>query len=106
MLDACQHLEKEGYSVTYLAPEPNGLLAMEKLESAVRADTILVSIMLVNNETGVVQDIHSIANITSSRGILLHVDAAQATGKINIDVTKTPIDLLSLCAHKVYDQKG
>jgi cysteine desulfurase len=106
VFDTCQHLEKEGFQITYLAPESNGLLDLEKFKLALRDDTILVSIMHVNNETGVVQDIDAIAAITSAKQILFHVDAAQSPGKINIDVTKTPIDLLSLCAHKVYGPKG
>ncbi len=106
VLDACQHLEKMGFDVTYLKPESTGLLAFATLQAAIRDDTILVSIMHVNNETGIVQDIDSIAKMTSSRGILLHVDAAQSAGKINIDVNQTPVDLLSLCAHKVYGPKG
>lgn len=106
VLDTCQHLEKEGFNVTYLAPEPNGLLNIEKFKSALRDDTILVSIMHVNNETGVVQDIQAIAEITASKQIFFHVDAAQSPGKISLDMTQTPIDLLSLCAHKVYGPKG
>lgn len=106
VLDACQHLEKEGFLVTYLAPERNGLLSLDQLKNALRDDTVLVSIMHVNNETGVIQDLDAIAQLTSSRGILLHVDAAQSPGKATIDVQKTPIDLLSLCAHKVYGPKG
>lgn len=104
--DTCQHLEKEGFSVTYLQPEKNGLLNVETLRAALRDDTILVSIMHVNNETGVVQDIAAIAELTSARGIFFHVDAAQSVGKINLDVTKVPIDLLSLSAHKAYGPKG
>lgn len=106
VLDPCQYLEKQGYVVTYLAPKPNGLLDRDQFLSALRNDTILVTIMSVNNETGVIQDIQSIANITAARGILLHVDAAQAAGKIAIDVRHIPIDLLSLSAHKVYGPKG
>lgn len=106
VLDSCQHLEKEGYSVTYLAPLPNGLLDIDALISSIREDTILVSIMHVNNETGVIQDMNAIAAITSSRGILFHVDAAQSAGKINIDMRKTPVDLMSLSAHKIYGPKG
>lgn len=106
VLDVCQHLEKQGYSVTYLAPLTNGLLDLDSLRDALTDDTILVSIMHVNNETGVIQDIDAIANLTSSRGILLHVDAAQSAGKVSIDVTKTPIDLISLSAHKIYGPKG
>ncbi|EKD70261.1 MAG: hypothetical protein ACD_46C00583G0004 [uncultured bacterium] len=106
VLDTCQHLEKEGFQVTYLAPEKNGLLAIEKLKEALRDDTILVSIMHVNNETGVIQDIPAIANETANRQILFHVDAAQSAGKIKIDVNNIPIDLLSLSAHKMYGPKG
>jgi cysteine desulfurase len=106
VLDPCQHLEKEGYAVTYLAPEPNGSLDLDKLKAALRDDTLLISIMQVNNETGVIQDIDSIAQMTSSCGILFHVDAAQSPGKLTLDVSNTPIDLLSLCAHKVCGPKG
>lgn len=106
VLDTCQHLEKEGYIVTYLAPDANGLLDLNQLAAALQSDTILVSIMHVNNETGVIQDIASIAKMTSTRGILLHVDAAQSAGKVKLDMRNTPIDLLSLSAHKVYGPKG
>lgn len=106
VLDVCQYLEKEGYVVTYLTPETNGLVSIDKLQAALRDDTILVSCMQVNNETGVIQDIDAIAKLTSERGIFLHVDAAQSPGKVIIDVEKTPIDLLSLSAHKVYGPKG
>jgi cysteine desulfurase len=106
VLDTCQHLEKEGYQVTYLTPETDGRLNQQQFEAALRSDTVLVSIMHVNNETGVIQDIDAIARITSSRGILLHVDAAQSIGKVMLDVSKTPIDLVSLSAHKVYGPKG
>lgn len=106
VLDTCQQLEKDGYRVTYLSPERSGLLSLSALEQAFSADTILVSIMHVNNETGVIQDLDAIAALTSARGILLHVDAAQSPGKLALDMQKTPIDLLSLCAHKVYGPKG
>lgn len=106
VLDACQHLEKEGYWITYLRPASNGLLDANELIAALRDDTILVSVMHVNNETGVIQDIDAIAEITRKRGILLHVDAAQSAGKITLDMSKTAVDLLSLCAHKVYGPKG
>lgn len=106
VLDSCQQLEKEGFFVTYLTPEKTGLLDLATFQSALRADTILVSIMHVNNETGIVQDIPAIANITSSRGILFHVDAAQSAGKIGIDLQKTPVDLMSFSAHKIYGPKG
>ncbi len=106
VLDCCQQLEKQGFQVTYLSPERNGLLDLNKLQAALRDDTILVSIMQVNNELGVIQDIKAIGAMTSQRGILLHVDAAQAAGKIPIDVHAMQIDLLSCCAHKVYGPKG
>lgn len=106
VLDTCQHLEKEGYQITYLKPMANGLLDFDKFNDALRDDTILVSIMHVNNETGVIQDIDRIANITKERNILLHVDAAQSAGKIQLDVKQTPLDMLSLSAHKVYGPKG
>jgi cysteine desulfurase len=106
VLDVCQYLEKEGYQVTYLSPLPNGLLDLEQLKAAIREDTILVSVLHVNNETGVVQNLDAIAELTSARGIVLHVDAAQSAGKVLVDVTKVPIDLLSLSAHKVYGPKG
>ncbi len=106
VLDTCQHLEKKGYDVTYLAAEKNGLLNLNTFQAALRPDTVLVSIMHVNNETGVIQDINAIAQMTSSRGILLHVDAAQSAGKLAINLRDVPIDLLSLSAHKVYGPKG
>lgn len=106
VLDTCMHLEKDGFRVTYLNPEANGVLDSNKLKAALRDDTMLVSIMHVNNETGVIQNINEIANITSEYNILLHIDAAQSIGKMAIDVTQTAIDLLSLSAHKVYGPKG
>lgn len=106
VLDVYQELEKKGFLVSYLAPEPNGLLDLAKFQAALRKDTILVSLMHVNNEIGVIQNIAEFAQITASRGILLHVDAAQAAGKLPVDVQKTPIDLMSMCAHKVYGPKG
>lgn len=106
VLDTCQQLEKEGYSVTYLSPEKNGLLNLEALQTALRSDTILVAVMHVNNETGVIQNISEIANITAARDILFLVDAAQSIGKLAIDVTKMPVDLLAFNAHKVYGPKG
>jgi cysteine desulfurase len=106
VLDTCQYLEKHGFQVTYLAPQRNGLLDINEFEAALRPDTVLVSIMHVNNETGVIQPLEKIAAITSSRQILLHVDAAQSTGKIALNVAQLPIDLISLSAHKVYGPKG
>lgn len=106
VLDTCQYLEKNGYTVTLLKPEANGVLSLEKFIESLRPDTILASVLHVNNETGVIQDIAAIANITSARGILLHVDAAQSAGKIEIDLQSVPVDLMSLSAHKVYGPKG
>lgn len=106
VLDTCQQLEKNGYSVTYLSPEANGLLDEEKFKNALREDTILVAIMHVNNETGVIQNIRALANITAERDILFFVDAAQSNGKIALDVTQIPVDLVALSAHKIYGPKG
>lgn len=106
ILDCCQYLEKQGFSVTYLTPKKNGLIDLDLLQQAITKETILVSVLHVNNETGVIQDIASIAKITEQHGILLHVDAAQSAGKILLDVKKIPIDLMSLSAHKIYGPKG
>jgi cysteine desulfurase len=106
VLDTVRELEREGYSATYLDPEPNGLVDLKKLEAALRPDTVLVSVMLVNNEIGVVQDIEAIGELCRSKGILFHVDAAQATGKVGIDLQKLKVDLMSFSAHKTYGPKG
>ncbi|MEN8215476.1 MAG: IscS subfamily cysteine desulfurase [Pseudomonadota bacterium] len=106
VLDTCRHLEREGFEVTYLAPEPNGLIDLKKLEAAIREDTILVSIMHVNNEIGVISDIAEIGEITRAHKVLFHVDAAQSAGKVPIDLKAMKVDLMSFSAHKVYGPKG
>jgi len=106
VLDTCRHLERDGFEVTYLDPEENGLVDLQKLESAMRDDTILVSIMHVNNEIGVIQDIKAIGELTRSKGILFHVDAAQSAGKVPIDMNDLKVDLMSFSAHKIYGPKG
>jgi cysteine desulfurase len=106
VLDTCQHLEKNGFRVTYLAPEANGLLDPEKFRAALSEDTILAAVMHVNNETGVLQDIATLAHITAARNILFLLDAAQSNAKVALDVTQLPVDFIALCAHKVYGPKG
>ena len=106
VLDTMKELERDGFEVTYLAPEPNGLLDLDRFAAVLRADTVLASIMLVNNEIGVIQDIEAIGALCRERGIILHVDAAQATGKVPIDLQHLPVDLMSLNAHKTYGPKG
>lgn len=106
VLDTMQWLEKQGFALTCLAPQKNGLLDIETFRAALRPDTVLASVMLVNNEIGVIQDIAAIGAICRERGILFHVDAAQATGKVTIDLARLPVDLMSLTAHKTYGPKG
>jgi cysteine desulfurase len=105
-LDTMRELERQGFEVTYLDVQDNGLLDLAALEAALRPDTILVSVLFVNNEIGVIQDIPAIGEMLRSRGILLHVDSAQATGKIDIDLDKLKVDLMSFSAHKTYGPKG
>jgi len=106
VLDTMRHLESEGYEVTYLMPESNGLVDMEKFKAALRPDTLLASVMLVNNEIGVIQDVAALGEVCRARGVLFHVDAAQATGKVTIDLAKLKVDLMSFSAHKTYGPKG
>lgn len=106
VLDSCRQLEREGYEVTYLDPEPTGLLDLDKFQQALRDDTVLVSVMHVNNEVGVIQDIAAIGEICRERKIIFHVDAAQSAGKVEIDLQKMKVDLMSFSAHKVYGPKG
>lgn len=106
VLDTCRQLEREGFEVTYLDPEANGLVDLPTLEAAMRDDTILVSLMHVNNEIGVIQDIAAIGELTRSKGIIFHVDAAQSAGKVPIDTKTMKVDLMSFSAHKVYGPKG
>ncbi len=105
-LDTLRELERQGFEVTFLDVQENGLVDLDRFKDALRKDTILASILLVNNEIGVIQDIPAIGALCRERGILLHVDAAQATGKLPIDVTQLPVDLMSLASHKTYGPKG
>ena len=106
VLDACRQLEREGFEVTYMEPESDGLLDLDKLQSEIRDDTVLISVMHVNNEIGVIQDIEKIGEIARSKSIIFHVDAAQSAGKIKIDLEKMKVDLMSFSAHKIYGPKG
>ena len=106
VLDTMRELERQGFEVTYLDVQEDGLVDLAKLQAALRADTILVSVLFVNNEIGVIQDITAIGSMCRERGIIFHVDAAQATGKVDIDLAKLPVDLMSLASHKTYGPKG
>ncbi len=106
VLDTMRELERQGFEVTYLDVKDNGLLDLDVFKAALRPDTILVSVMAVNNETGVIQDLNTIGTICREKGIIFHVDAAQATGKMPLDMATMPIDLMSLASHKTYGPKG
>jgi len=106
VLDTMRELERQGFEVTYLDVQENGLLDFEVFKAAIRPDTILASVMFVNNEIGVIQDVVALGNLCREKGVIFHVDAAQATGKVEIDMTRLPIDLMSLASHKTYGPKG
>ncbi len=106
VLDVVRELERQGFEATYLQPQDSGLITVEQLAEAIRPDTILVSVMLVNNEIGVIQPIDAIGELCRSKGIIFHCDAAQATGKMHIDLEKTKVDLMTFTAHKTYGPKG
>ena len=106
VLDSCRQLEREGFEVTYLDPDKNGLISSDLVENSITDKTILVSLMHINNEIGVINDIKSIGELTRERGIIFHVDAAQSTGKVKIDLKDIKVDLMSFSAHKTYGPKG
>src|SRR5690606_9876447 len=106
VLDTMRELERQGFEVSYLDVQANGLLDIEVFKAAIRPDTILASVMFVNNEIGVVQDIAALGAVCREKGVIFHVDAAQATGRVDIDLQKLPVDLMSLTAHKTYGPKG
>ena len=106
VLDTMRELERQGFEVTYLDVQENGLLDLEAFKAAIRPDTILASVMAVNNEIGVIQDLNTIGNLCREKGVIFHVDAAQATGKMPLDMQTMPIDLMSLASHKTYGPKG
>ncbi|MBV8503858.1 MAG: IscS subfamily cysteine desulfurase [Paucibacter sp.] len=105
-LDTCRELERQGFDVTYLDVQENGLVSFDAFKAALREDTILASVLYVNNEIGVIQDVVALGSLCREKGVIFHVDAAQATGKLAIDMTKLPIDLMSLASHKTYGPKG
>jgi cysteine desulfurase len=106
VLDTCRELERQGFEVTYLDVQEDGLLDLKVFKAAIRPDTILASVMFVNNEIGVIQDISAIGAICREKGVIFHVDAAQATGRVDVDLATLPVDLMSLTSHKTYGPKG
>ncbi|MBN1379335.1 MAG: IscS subfamily cysteine desulfurase [Gammaproteobacteria bacterium] len=106
VLDTMRQLEREGYELTYLKPQTNGLIDLDEFKSAIRKDTVLASVMHVNNEVGVIQDLNAIGRLCREHGVLFHVDAAQSAGKVEIDLSTLPVDLMSFSAHKIYGPKG
>jgi cysteine desulfurase len=106
VLDTVRELERQGFEATYLQPQSNGLVTLEQIQEAIRPDTILISVMMVNNEIGVIQPIAEIGKLCRSKGIIFHCDAAQATGKVEIDLAKMPVDLMTFTSHKSYGPKG
>jgi cysteine desulfurase len=106
VIDPVRELERQGFTATFLEPEADGLVDIEKFKAAIQPDTILASVMFVNNEIGVIQNIEAIGQICREHGVIFHVDAAQATGKVDIDLEKLPVDLMSFSAHKTYGPKG
>jgi cysteine desulfurase len=106
VLDTCRELERQGFEVTYLDVQADGLVDLEVFKAAIRPDTILASVMFVNNEIGVIQDITALGTVCREKGVIFHVDAAQATGRVDIDMSQLPVDLMSLTAHKTYGPKG